>query len=108
MEASVQISRQNAKNRSDIEIIAAILKATSQNGGIMITNLRERANLSWASLTRYVSLMVGSGLLREEISDDGNLHFVKIYRPSEKGFEFLIAYGELMMSFSLKTSIELP
>ncbi len=110
MEASIQqqqVTKQNPKNRCDIEIIAAILRASSQNGGMMITTLRERANLSWSSLTRYVSSMVESGLLREEISEDGNLHFAKVYRPSEKGFEFLMVYAELMQSINLGTSLEL-
>ncbi|MDG7002022.1 MAG: hypothetical protein JRN15_23220 [Nitrososphaerota archaeon] len=107
MEVGIQISKQSSKNRCDIEIVAAILRATSQNGGMMITNLRERANLSWASLTRYVSFMSRNGLLREEISEDGNLHFAKVYRPSEKGFEFLIAYSELMQTLQIGSSLEL-
>ena len=112
MEASIEEvpkpqQSQSTRNRCDIEIIAAILRASSQ-GGMMITTLRERANLSWASLTRYVSSMVQSGLLKEEISEDGNLHFAKVYRPSERGFEFLLVYGELMQSANnLGTPLEL-
>lgn len=105
MEAAIQVPKQNAKNRSDVEIIAAILRSTSQNGGMMITNLRERANLSWASLTRYVSLMVQSGLLNEVVSEDGNLHFAKLYQPTPKGFQFLMVYGELMQSLRLASPL---
>ena len=91
----------STKMRSNLEIIATILRATSQNGGMMITNLRERANLSWTSLTKYVGSMLAEGLLYEEMMDDGNLHFARVYKPTEKGYGFLLAYNELISTLNL-------
>ena len=104
--ASVLHSRRSSgmgtRNRCDLEIIATILRATSHNGGMMITSLREKANLSWASLTKYVSSLLLNGLLMEQIVDNvGDLRFARIYRPSERGYRFLLTYNELISTMDV-------
>ena len=74
-----------AKHRSCTDIAADVIKAAI--GGATKTRILYAAGLSTNNLTKYVSLLVGSGLLELEPVN-------RRYSPTEKGATFLQIYEE--------------
>ena len=90
--------------RTHVRIIADILNTArdnSDNGaGVSITVLIRKANVSYARITKILGRLVDVGLL-EEIPEDK----ASKYKISERGMEFLKAYGNFqnfVESFGLK------
>ena len=77
--------------RTHVSIIADILSTAKQysyegyDNGATVTHLIRNANVPHQRLSSIVSRLTQSGLLYEDSSK---------YRISEKGIEFLKAYGE--------------
>jgi predicted transcriptional regulator len=77
--------------RTHVSIIADILSTAKQysyegySSGATVTHLIRNANVPHQRLSSIVSRLTQSGLLYEDSSK---------YRISEKGIEFLKAYGE--------------
>lgn len=88
-------SRKKREARSNLEIIASILKGASQNGGQSVTWLRQKSNLSSQRVRKYVDYMVANGLLSvTRSSENKNMH---LYRPTELGYEYLLKQRELVV-----------
>lgn len=80
-----------AAYRTHVHIIADILSTAKRHSyegyddGATITHLIRQANVPHQRLSSIVTLLMKSGLLYEQYSK---------YKISEKGIEFLRAYGE--------------
>lgn len=78
--------------RTQVRIIADVLRTakdySEDNGGVGITTLLRKANLSYGRLLKIVSSLVQSGLMEEVIVEKSYK-----YKISSKGVEFLQAYG---------------
>jgi predicted transcriptional regulator len=86
---------QQIGNRTRMEILASILKVASN--GALKTHIMYRANLSHRQLERYLALLEERGLLAQGIDEDmGN----RIYRITEKGFDFLREYSHVSGYFT--------
>jgi|GEM_PF-4745128 len=82
--------------RPSLVIISAILRAASRNGGESITMLKQKANLSSETISRYVKYLLERGLLvAVELSDEAS-SFHRLFRPTELGYDFLLKQKELM------------
>ncbi|MGI0090140.1 MAG: winged helix-turn-helix domain-containing protein [Nitrososphaerales archaeon] len=90
---SIEI-RTRAGIRSSVEIVAAILKSASHNGGEPITTLRRTANISPGCTQRYVSFMLERKLL--SVVQPYDRSAIKLYQPTESGYEFLLKQRELI------------
>jgi predicted transcriptional regulator len=87
--------RRNKKEpRSDLEIIASILKGASLNGGQSITWLKQKSNLSSQRVRKYVDYMVATGLLSVTRSSDNDM---ELYRPTELGYDYVLKQRELVV-----------
>lgn len=80
--------------RSDLEIIGDILRIASRNGGESISVMRQRANLSQKTITRYLRLMLARNLLSLKRPSDRNS--AVLYRPTELGYDFVLRQRELL------------
>ena len=74
------------KYRSRTEIIAMILQ--SSNSGSTKTKIMYKAYLSYAQLKEYLSFLEENNLIRYE---EGT----QLYKVTQKGHQFLHAYGEI-------------
>jgi predicted transcriptional regulator len=78
-----------------MEILASILKVASN--GALKTHIMYKANLSHRQLERYLTLLEERGLLAQGVDEDmGN----RIYRITEKGFDFLREYSHISGYFT--------
>jgi predicted transcriptional regulator len=78
-----------------MEILASILKVASN--GALKTHIMYKANLSHRQLERYLALLEERGLLAQGVDEDmGN----RIYRITEKGFDFLREYSHVSGYFT--------
>jgi predicted transcriptional regulator len=78
-----------------MEILASILKVASN--GALKTHIMYKANLSHRQLERYLALLEERGLLAQGVDEDmGN----RIYRITEKGFDFLREYSHISGYFT--------
>ena len=79
-----------------MEILASILKVASN--GALKTHIMYKANLSHRQLERYLALLEERGLLAQGVDEDmGN----RIYRITEKGFDFLREYSHVSGYFTV-------
>ncbi|MFQ5920650.1 MAG: winged helix-turn-helix domain-containing protein [Nitrososphaerales archaeon] len=90
--------------RTHVRIVADILNTardcSDESGGVGITVLIRRANVSYGRLRKILGMLVEGGLL-QEISEER----ASRYRISEKGMEFLKVYSnfhDFSESFGLK------
>ena len=86
-------------NRTRLEILASILKVASN--GSLKTHIMYKANLSHRQLEKYLAFLQERGLLAEGI-DEGTGS--RIYRISEKGFDFLREYSHVSGYFTGNTA----
>jgi len=93
-----------AQYRTQVKIIADVLSTArdmnTEGSGVGITMLLRKGNVSYTRMAKMISELVGSGLLVELNSDK-----VAKYRISEKGIQFLAAYGtfeDFAQSFGLR------
>ncbi|MGA2239750.1 MAG: winged helix-turn-helix domain-containing protein [Candidatus Bathyarchaeia archaeon] len=87
---------QQIGNRTRVEILASILQVASK--GALKTHIMYRANLSHRQLEKYLAFLEERGLLAQGIDADlGN----RIYRITEKGFDFLREYSHVSGYFAL-------
>lgn len=79
--------------RTQVRIVADVLSCASHNSsdnpGVGITHILQKANLSYTRLTVILNRLVTSGLL-EQIHVDNNNRYV----ISDKGIKFLQSYSE--------------
>ena len=86
---------QQIGNRTRMEILASMLKVASN--GALKTHIMYKANLSHRQLERYLALLEERGLLAQGVDEDmGN----RIYRITEKGFDFLREYSHVSGYFT--------
>lgn len=82
-------------NRTRLEILASMLKVASN--GALKTHIMYKANLSHKQLERYLAFLEERGLLAQAVDEDvGN----RIYRITEKGFDFLRDYSHVSDYFT--------
>ena len=93
-----------AQYRTQVKIIADVLVSArdmnTEGNGVGVTVLLRRANMSYTRLSKLLSELVGSGLLLEL-----NGEKISKYMISEKGIQFLTAYGsfqDFAQSFGLR------
>jgi predicted transcriptional regulator len=93
-----------AQYRTQVRIIADVLSTARdmniEGTGVGITTLLRKGNMSYTRMTKLLSELVGSGLLLELSSEK-----VSKYKISEKGLQFLAAYGtfeDFAQSFGLR------
>ena len=87
---------QQIGNRTRVEILASILQVASK--GALKTHIMYQANLSHRQLEKYLVFLEERDLLAQGIDEDlGN----RMYRITEKGFDFLQEYSHLSGYFSL-------
>jgi predicted transcriptional regulator len=78
-----------------MEILASILKVASN--GALKTHIMYKANLSHRQLEKYLAFLEERGLLAQGVDEDlGN----RIYRITEKGFDFLREYSHVSGYFT--------
>jgi predicted transcriptional regulator len=78
-----------------MEILASILKVASN--GALKTHIMYKANLSHRQLERYLAFLEERGLLAQGLDEHmGN----RIYRITEKGFDFLREYSHVSGYFT--------
>jgi len=86
---------QQIGNRTRMEILASILKVASN--GALKTHIMYKANLSHRQLERYLTFLEERGLLAQGLDEElGN----RIYRITEKGFDFLRDYSHVSGYFT--------
>ncbi len=93
--SSIPRTRKGRRTRSDIEIIGAILRAASLNGGMSMTKLRQKAGFSQATTVKYVKSLLECNLLSVELSYERNPP-TRIFRPTELGYDFLLEQREII------------
>jgi predicted transcriptional regulator len=79
------------KNRSEVEIMAAILKSAVANWQYQTTIMQD-AGVSHSQITRFLSKAIKNGLIDE--SD-----ITRMYRTSQKGLVYLDKYSHLIELF---------
>ena len=84
------MSLYHVKNRSRPDIMATILE--SANGGITMTNLLTRANLTSGQLRKYLDVLITKKLV-VQLADEERRHMA--YRTTEKGIRYLSVYSTL-------------
>ena len=82
-------------NRTRLEILASILKVASN--GALKTHIMYKANLSHRQLERYLAFLEERGLLLQAIDENQG---GRVYRVTEKGFEFLREYSHVSNYFT--------
>lgn len=86
---------QQIGNRTRMEILASILKVASN--GALKTHIMYKANLSHRQLEKYLAFLEERGLLAQGVDENlGN----RIYRITEKGFDFLREYSHVSGYFT--------
>jgi len=86
---------QQIGNRTRLEIVASILKVASN--GALKTHIMYKANLSHRQLERYLGFLEERGLLAQGVDEDMGS---RIYRITERGFDFLREYSHLSGYFT--------
>ncbi|HUI86130.1 MAG TPA: winged helix-turn-helix domain-containing protein [Nitrososphaerales archaeon] len=93
-----------AQYRTQVKIIADVLSTArdmnTEGSGVGITMLLRRGNMSYSRMSKLLGELVGSGLLVEL-----NAEKVSKYKISDKGIQFLAAYGhfeDFALSFGLR------
>jgi predicted transcriptional regulator len=76
------------KRRDRLHIMAEVLGVTID--GALKTQIMYKANLSFAQLNEYLSLLLEIGLLRRNKKDQKT-----IYKTTRKGIEYLKSYDEI-------------
>lgn len=79
------------KNRSEVEIMAAILKSAVSNWQYQTTIMQD-AGVSHSQITRFLSKAIKNGLVDES-------EITRMYRTSQKGIVFLNKYSNLIELF---------
>ncbi|HEY7109752.1 MAG TPA: winged helix-turn-helix domain-containing protein [Nitrososphaeraceae archaeon] len=79
------------KNRSEVEIMAAILKSAVSNWQYQTTIMQD-AGVSHSQITRFLSKAIKNGLIDES-------EITRMYRTSQKGIVFLNKYSNLIELF---------
>ena len=88
--------------RNSVKIIGDVLKIADESGmgGVNLTSLLRKANLSYGRLASVASNLMQAGLMSEEVQEGQ-----RIYHITSKGREYLSRYSqfaELADSFGLK------
>ena len=82
-----------AQYRTQARIIADILSTARDmnldDGGVGITTLLRKGNVSYSRMTKLIAELVGTGLLLETTVDKGSK-----YKISPKGIQFLQEYSQ--------------
>ncbi|MDV3294136.1 MAG: hypothetical protein LYZ70_07680 [Nitrososphaerales archaeon] len=93
-----------AQYRTQFRIIADVLSTArdmnTEGGGVGITTLLRKGNMSYTRMTKLLSELVGSGLLTELSSEK-----ISKYQISDKGLQFLAGYSNFSnfaQSFGLR------
>jgi predicted transcriptional regulator len=76
------------KYRSRTDIVAQILE-TANGGNANKTKIMYGAYLSYAQLKEYIGVMLESGLLEQDATNN------QLYRTTEKGWQFLKLYSSI-------------
>jgi predicted transcriptional regulator len=84
--------KEGNSHRGHLDIIADILNAS--RGGVRRTYLMNQCNLSFRQLKSYSRFLVDQGFLCVMVRNDGSKN--QSFEVTEKGREFLRAYGGLM------------
>ncbi len=79
------------KNRSDIEIIASILRSAVTNWEYQ-TTIMNNASVSHSQITRYLAMAVSSGLVEYS-------NVTGLYKTTENGLKFLDKHENLLKLF---------
>ena len=88
--------------RNSVKIIGDVLKIADESGmgGVNLTSLLRKANLSYGRLASVASNLMQAGLMSEQVQEGQ-----RIYHITSKGREYLQRYSqfaELADSFGLK------
>lgn len=79
--------------RTQVKIVADVLScashSSSDNRGVGITQILQKANLSYTRLTHILNRLVKSGLLEQIHVNNNNRYII-----SDKGIQFLQSYSE--------------
>ncbi len=78
------------KRRDRLYIMAEILNVAKD--GVLKTQIMYRANLSFAQLNSYLSVLIDLKLLKENKSDRKT-----VYKTTEKGAKFMENYKEIVL-----------
>lgn len=86
------------KYRSRTDIVAAILKSATQEGGTGMTRIMYNSFISFNQIKEYLALLVQNGLLEYQ---EGN----RKYKTSKKGNRFLRLYENVdeLLNITSKT-----
>lgn len=79
------------KNRSEVDIMASILKSAVPDWQYQ-TTIMQNAEVSHSQITRYLSSAAKNGLMEES-------KVTRMYRTSEKGITYLEKYNHLIELF---------
>jgi predicted transcriptional regulator len=86
--------RKETTPRSDLEIIAAIIQASSHNGGELASHIKRIARITNPQFRSYMRILLEHGFIEEEILEDEG--FARIFKPTALGYEFLLKHKELL------------
>ena len=89
------------KRRDRLYIIAEILDIAKD--GALKTQIMYKANLSFAQLNTYISLLIETHLL--EMTKKGRK---TIYKTTQKGTEYMQSYKEVIETLSTDTNNDCP
>ena len=84
--------------------MASILEASV--GGDLLTRIKQKANLSFVSLRRYLNALIEAGLLRKEYRLGEDQSPSRMFVTTTTGFEFLSCYGDLLGLFSQNETVQ--
>ncbi|MGI0090708.1 MAG: winged helix-turn-helix domain-containing protein [Nitrososphaerales archaeon] len=84
------------KNRSRMEIVAAILNIGRT--GALKTHLMYKANLSYMVVSQYLGFLTSSDLIKEVFDEQG---MAKLYQTTPRGLRYLEVYESLQSLASI-------
>ena len=94
------LGRDTWKNRSRIEIMGDLLSKCM--GGLKRTHIMYKVNLSYKQLCEYLEVLEQAALIELDYDDEGQ----KIFRTTQKGFEFVDYYQRLNKLASIAAEYE--
>jgi len=88
-----------SRNRTRLEILASILDVARH--GAIKTHIMYKANLSHRQLEKYLTFLIGKGLLADATDPDTDGHW---YEATENGLEFLKDFSKMESHLTKKTA----
>ncbi|MGI0090507.1 MAG: winged helix-turn-helix domain-containing protein [Nitrososphaerales archaeon] len=85
-----QTSPSRFKNRSRMEIVAAILNIART--GALKTHLMYKSNLSYVVVSQYLQFMISSDLIKKVLDEQ---EMSKLYQTTPRGLKYLEVYESL-------------